>query len=261
MDNEIERFIDAVTRSVPAIEGCSCVIYTALFGAYDVLKDPLVVDESAYYLCFTDNRELKSDVWNIVVLATDKLDPRKSARALKMLPHRIFPHIELSLWVDAKCLVVEHTRPLVDALYTSRENFACFPHSVRSRVKSEALACMIRGYDSPFKIAKQWLNYWMKGFRDDTHLIESTVLVRKHNEPGVIAFQVAWLQEVLTRSIRDQLSFNFTAFHERFSYHLYEEPLTRYFNVKPHTTIGCYTDGARLKVPIQRKIINFVLRK
>jgi hypothetical protein len=261
MNYEIERFIDDVVPKLPAIEGCSCVIYTALFGAYDELKDPLVVDQSAYYLCFTDNRELKSDVWNIVVLATDKLDPRKSARALKMLPHRIFPHIGLSLWVDAKCLVVEHTRPLVDALDTEKVNFACFPHSVRSRVRSEALACMIRGYDSPFKIAKQWLRYRMEGFRDDTHLIESTVLVRRHNEPDVVAFQTAWLQEVLRRSIRDQLSFNYTAFRERFLYYLYEEPLTRYFDVKPHRTIGCYGDDTRLKIPIQRKIINFLLRK
>jgi hypothetical protein len=261
MNHEIVKFLESVSQKVPNLQGVKYVVYTALFGAYDQLKDPLVVDEEACYICFTDNRELKSAVWEIVVIESNGLDPRKSARAVKMLPNLIFKALNMSLWVDAKCLILQQTRTLVDELNSVNCNFACFPHSVRKSVKSEALACLVRGYDRPSKIMKQWLFYKSQGFKDTSHLVESTVLARKHNEPEVINFQMAWLQEVLRRSIRDQLSFNFVAYQQKFQYHLYSEPLSKYFEVKPHETIGCYSDNADFKVPLQRKMINFLLRK
>ena len=38
-------------------------VVTFLFGDYDNLKDPLVVDEAAEYICITDRTDLQSNVW------------------------------------------------------------------------------------------------------------------------------------------------------------------------------------------------------
>lgn len=51
-------------------------IVTMVFNNYDLLREPKVVDENAEYVCITDNKELKSDVWKIrymPALDTDKL--------------------------------------------------------------------------------------------------------------------------------------------------------------------------------------------
>ena len=38
-------------------------VVTFLFGDYDKLRDPIVVDECAEYICITDRTDLKSDIW------------------------------------------------------------------------------------------------------------------------------------------------------------------------------------------------------
>ena len=40
-------------------------------------------------------------------------------------------------------------------------------------------------------------------------MIQSGILFRKHNNKNVIEFQEKWWNEVLTKSKRDQLSFNY----------------------------------------------------
>lgn len=40
------------------------VLYTAIFGNHDKLKEPVVTNGWEYIL-FTNNRELKSDIWDI----------------------------------------------------------------------------------------------------------------------------------------------------------------------------------------------------
>jgi len=56
------------------------VIYTAIIGNYDTLKDPEYIDENCDYVCFTDNRELKSDIWQIRLIKDTGETVRKPLR-------------------------------------------------------------------------------------------------------------------------------------------------------------------------------------
>jgi hypothetical protein len=46
-----------------------------LFNDYDLLREPSEIDENAEYICLTDNKELKSNIWKIFYLPS--LDTQK----------------------------------------------------------------------------------------------------------------------------------------------------------------------------------------
>ena len=90
------------------------VVYTAIFGGYDALKQPPPQDEPCDFICYTDG-EMPSRVgaWRIIHVKTDhKLHPRLQAKRFKILSHRIFPRVpylpflfrrrfDMSIWIDA----------------------------------------------------------------------------------------------------------------------------------------------------------------
>lgn len=41
------------------------VCYTCITGNYDKLHDPLVVPHDIDFICFTNNQQLKSNIWKI----------------------------------------------------------------------------------------------------------------------------------------------------------------------------------------------------
>jgi hypothetical protein len=61
------------------------VIYTAIFGPYEELKEPTVITPGWKYICFTD-QPLKSNVWNVnQVKHGDLLSSQRRARQYKIL--------------------------------------------------------------------------------------------------------------------------------------------------------------------------------
>ena len=87
------------------------VVYTAIFGGYDFLYEPLVKPDNVDYVCFTDSKDMKSDTWDIRYTLPLYNNPElknpavRNARKHKALPHRFLPEYEYSVWVDgnAQC--------------------------------------------------------------------------------------------------------------------------------------------------------------
>jgi len=94
------------------------VVYTAIFGGHDTLKQPVPQDEPCDFICFTDIRmPSRVGAWRVIYIRHDsKLHPRMQAKWFKLLSHRIFPRgrlalryapfslrrrADLSIWVDA----------------------------------------------------------------------------------------------------------------------------------------------------------------
>lgn len=76
------------------------VVYTAIFGGHDTLKQPAPQDESCDFLCFTDNKmPSRVGAWHVIHVKRDrKVHPRLQAKRFKLLSHRIFPHGRLAMW-------------------------------------------------------------------------------------------------------------------------------------------------------------------
>ena len=67
------------------------VVYTCITGGYDNLIDPSYVTEGYDYVCFTDNLELKSKVWEIRPLP-------KETEGLSQVKKQRYSVILMNLW-------------------------------------------------------------------------------------------------------------------------------------------------------------------
>lgn len=177
------------------------VIYTALMGEYDLLKEPKIVTEGWKYICYTNNKELKSDIWEIYYYNFESV---KQVRKIKL----IIPfECNLSIWIDASIEVNCDLNLFVNKYH--RGSFTLMKHPHRNCVYAEADACIQRRKDNSQVILNQ-INYYRKLRYPSSNGMVATGLLIRDNSEQIKKFCQAWNNEVQTFSKRDQLSFNFT---------------------------------------------------
>lgn len=182
------------------------VVYTANFGNYDDLKDPLYIDENIRYVCFTDNMDFKSSVWEVHYVDTkDEEVLPLAVRYYKFFPYKIFPEYEVSIWVDSKFLIVGNLLEYVEA-YKKNNSMLCFPHYERDCIYDEAVECISIGKGEPIMIGGQIFEYYKESYPKNNGLYEGGCLVRWHRDKKLQMVMQKWWEEIHRYSWRDQIS-------------------------------------------------------
>ena len=195
------------------------VIYTAIFGGYDKLPEPTFIPEGWDFICFTDSN-IQSDIWTIKNVPAIYEDSTRNARKHKLLPHRLFPNYDYSLWVDGNIIIQSDVNELIEQ-YLQDANLAVHDHNQnvldpRNCVYKEADTIFYFGKkngnykDDPKVIHKQVQGYADEGYPQDNTLAVTMQVLRRHNEPDCIKTMETWWQEIKYKSKRDQLSFNYS---------------------------------------------------
>jgi hypothetical protein len=194
------------------------IVYTAISNQYNALLNPSHIDAGLDYCCFTDqvfwNRLANNTVWKIRPLPKEDIDPVRLCRMVKILPHLFFPDHEYSVWVDGSINIIGDIQTLLTQYNYPAMLF--FKHPKRSCIYQEGKTCIDLGKDDPQVISRQLDCYREQGFPENAGLIESGVLIRRHNDPAVIRVMDEWWREVRTQSRRDQLSFPYVAWRNDF---------------------------------------------
>lgn len=198
------------------------VIYTALFGNYETLHD-IPHDESKYDLvCFTDNKRIKSKTWDIRLV--DKLiddsdvASTRTARYYKTHPHKLFTKSDISIWVDAAVqkLNFQIVEKFLKQFQDSETNMLLSKHPSRDCLYDEMNACLEWGKGVPDVMKKQIAGYEKEKFPKKFGLVETGLIFRKTKSTDVKKHNEAWWNEIKTKSIRDQLSFNYAMWKTEF---------------------------------------------
>lgn len=184
------------------------VVYTAIMGDYDDLRDPLFYNENVTYICFTNNKAITSNKWNIHYVKDDTLTNVIFARKLKILPHHYFKEFDVSIWIDGKLQIQDDLIKFLDK-YCQKSPLLCFPHFSRECVYEEAAACIFSHKGKKEDIIRQIVNYYQQGFAFNSGLYETGVLIREHNNPIIAKAMENWWGEIMKFSARDQISFPF----------------------------------------------------
>lgn len=182
------------------------VVYTAITGNYDTLKEPPFTDEKTTYVCFTDNRDLKSDKWNIEYIWDDRLDAMHLAKKVKLFPNLYFKEFETSVWVDANFNIRNDLKSYIRK-YGKNKPILCFPHSTRECIYDEAGTCLHLKKGVKEKVLKQIFDYYQMGYPLNNGLYEMGCIVRRHNDMTIQKIMNDWAKEIEKYSYRDQLSF------------------------------------------------------
>lgn len=211
------------------------VIYTAISGGYDCLKEPEYVDKRCSYICFTDDQDLKSDIWEIRRLPSFGTDFNRSAKQVKVLPHNYLKEYDLSIWVDGAFAITGDLLSLVN-IYMLNSGFLSFLHNARGNVYEDATVIINEGFDNENVVINQMNCYEQAGYKDDGGLISGGILFRRHNSPEIIGLMNRWWHEILTHSKRDQLSFNYSAWKEKAAFDVIDMNIydNKYVKWYPH---------------------------
>lgn len=194
-------------------------VYTCIIGEYDTVQDPLVINREWDYVCYTNNPNLHSAIWNIKQISSKVLDDTRLARRVKILYHRhVSPNKSpLSIWIDGNFKIRDDVHKLVERMDLSKVDLYATQHG-RDCIYEEGVACIDFNKDSDDVINPQMEKYRAEGYPEHNGLISSGVLVRKHS-PKLQAMHSTWWKEVKRHSKRDQLSFNYACWkHDDFKY-------------------------------------------
>jgi hypothetical protein len=183
------------------------VIYTAITGNYDLLKEQPELPRQGLQLEAFLDREQPSRTWRVRPATTTFPNPRLNAKYHKILSHINFPSFEYSLWIDGSIVICPGTSVshLAD-YFLSDSDIAVFAHRKRYCLYQEAAHCMYRHKDDPETIRRQVFRYTQEGYPTNNGLAECGVLLRRHTK-RVKEFNDLWWNEILGGSGRDQISF------------------------------------------------------
>lgn len=184
-------------------------VYTCITGDYDDLKEVKVREKGIDYICFTNNKKIKSETWKIIYIEDKKLDNHYLSRKIKMIGDSyIDKNYSLSIYIDASIIFKKSVKEFLEK-YFDLENdlLAACKHSVRSSIREEAEACIKQRKDDETTIKRQLEFYKKENFVDDLGLLEMTLIIKRHNNPLVKKTMKLWFDMILKYSKRDQLSF------------------------------------------------------
>ena len=205
------------------------VIYTSMFGFADNTEYTIHAPECNLdgwdLVCFTDNKSIKSDIWDVRYVPRHFVDGARDNRLYKILPHLHFKEYDISACVDADILITENINDIVEE-HLSNHNLAVLDHSICGMTKTGNLnrrSCIYQEADfikwlgdnharKKYKdnmdvVFNQMDKYKEDGYPKNNGLARTTIIFRRHNEPDVIASMNKWWEEFFYNSRRDQLSF------------------------------------------------------
>jgi hypothetical protein len=191
------------------------VIYTSLFGDKEELGDPIDQLESSdtdldvSFVCFSDNNVHKSNTWKICIEEDHFLPFDKYSRRVKTLPHKYFPKIKYSLFID-NTVKFKRLPNSIDLISSNEYLFKSFLHSGRKNLFEELIAVNGLGYDLTDNILTL-IEHYSKFISPSnvSPLTTNTIILREHNHPKIIKLGELWWEHILNFSKRDQLTFDF----------------------------------------------------
>ena len=189
------------------------VIYTCITGGYDKIIEPKYISEGFDYVCFTDNDNLKSDIWDIRPLPdeTSGLTQVKKQRYIKTHPHVLFEEYDFSIWVDGNVEIKGNLNKFIETNDTKDCSIFVPTHPSRNCIYLEEKAVLSIRKDKKENTRPQMERYKSEGYPKNNGLLQSNILLRKHNNNDCITLMNEWWDEIKNGSHRDQLSFNYVS--------------------------------------------------
>jgi hypothetical protein len=208
------------------------VIYTALFGDYDQLEEPEKSFEGCDFICFTDQKDLKTNIWRIIYIEPTSESHIFMNRKIKMLPHLYLQKWKYSLYVDSNIRMKENPYFLINKyMHKQGIGFLVSKHYLRNCVYHEAIQCMKLGKGDPEAIQIQMEVYKNSAFPTDWGLSENSIILRKHQDETVQKIGENWWLQFTKYPTRDQLSLPFSLWQKGHSYRFMEEGCREYFGI------------------------------
>lgn len=212
------------------------VVYTALFGDYDVLRDPVGKFSDVDFVCFTDQAGLVSQVWDIRLVPTEGRSQVELNRIYKFFPHIYLKEYSMSFYVDSNIQIKEKASELFRFLKNCPHTFVLPDHFARNCIYQEAEIIIKSKKGNSALVVSQMNSYKEDGFPENYGLTENNLIFRRQHDPKIIAAMEMWWEEFFQKTKRDQLSLMYVLWKLNIDYvtGVYSARRSPYFSVDLH---------------------------
>lgn len=187
------------------------VVYTAIYGKYDKLSEPLYVNQDLDYYAFTDQEIPDGSVWKKMDLSAFpqliELDDYHRAKYFKLFPYEFFPDYDFSIWVDGNVKIVADIYPL--AIMAGDSSMATFENPHHDCIYTEKKYVVFYNRVNEAAIEKQIHDYRNDGFPEHFGMREFSIIYRNHHDMDCYGLMKEWWQHCNKYTMRDQISFPF----------------------------------------------------
>ena len=203
------------------------IVYTAIFGdVSDKLRIRPKQSADVAFFSFLDEKRLRKykffniSKWKVYEAQFKNENLRRQARAHKVLAHKVFNNCRYSLWIDGCLKLVDRNVNGIMEKHLKNADICVFKHRRRNCIYEEVNACIEQKKDDKSTMINQVTKYLEEGYPANNGLAETTALLRRHNK-ATAEFNEMWWEEIKKGSLRDQLSFNYTAWKLGINYDIF----------------------------------------
>ena len=197
------------------------VIYTVNLGKYDTIKN-IPKKEGWDYINFVDweisNEEKMNYNWTFIMIPdfikTMNISQIKKQRFIKLHPHLFFKDYEISLYIDSIYILFGNVDSLIIRLLPPNINIIANEHRTRNTIRDEINGVLYLKKEKIEMIKKIKERYKSEKFPDNYGLVETSFIIRRHNEKDCVNIMEKWWNEINTYSHRDQLSLCYVLWKE-----------------------------------------------
>ncbi len=174
-----------------------------------------VVQPGVKFVLFTDRLKPQTvhgatATWEVRAPVYTNINSRRTARYHKVNSHLV-TDTPYSMWIDGAFEIKEGVDPLaMIQQWLATTDLATYRHPERNCVYQELDACLRLKKDDPETMRRQIDRYKTEGYPTYAGLVETACVCRRHTEL-IRNFNEIWWNEIDTGSLRDQLSFNYSA--------------------------------------------------
>jgi hypothetical protein len=188
------------------------IIYTAIFGDYDTLLQPVVRDRSVDYVCFTDRQIKSPGIWQVRVVDEpySGAGPSKSNRYYKINSHLLFPDADVTIYHDGNMTMKVSFESAVGWLHQSSKLLLVRPPKSSWSLADERDAVVDRRLAAPERARAQVDGYIHEGVDPKHPGVRCGLMIRRQCQE-LADFERIWWDEIRKHTHRDQLSFPYAA--------------------------------------------------
>lgn len=193
------------------------IIYTAITGSYDSLKQPVVEPHGFDFICFVSRGMKKQEfegVWKIEEIPYAWNDNILLSRSQKMNPHTVLPEgYDFSVWMDGNIRILDESFfNICRELRDSGVLYAGVKHPFRDCVFDE-MPCILRDRRESLWTLLRAVTFLRRHHMPEHFgLMENNIIFRQHNHPDVVEFDRWWWECFLKFPRRDQLTHSFALY-------------------------------------------------
>ncbi len=197
------------------------VIYSALVGHYDEIRQPEVISEEFDYIIFSnDIPEKQLGIWEIRPIHYFNPIQTKIARYVKTHPEELLPEYDYSVWMDLNVLIKSNLiYTKVTELIQQNILVSSMYHLGCQCIYEEMFRVLDRRYEHE-NIILNWGHYLrQENYPLDNGMFETNILFRSHKNKQIAEMDKLWWWCIEKYSRRDQLSFNYALWKFNIPYH------------------------------------------